>query len=195
MSKSNKTARHELEMFYGKGCMFKKARIAERLKQSGIAIKGYKVFVGEKRYKSKKIRRLEETMTYHHLQHHADGGKTDVENGAVVNELAHRYLHSLPREQEEVINNMLRDFKQELEIRGGILVPTETGLEIRQPFQIQLGFDIGDDYDVIPVYDNTKEDRDRKFNRAKVKQETLQLINEELYELKSAREESMDNER
>ena len=195
MSKDNKSARQLLEMIYGKGCMFKRAHIAERLKQSGIAIKGYKVFVGEKRYKSKKIRRLEETMTYHHLQHHADGGKTDVENGAVVNELAHRYLHSLPREQEEVINNMLRDFKQELEIRGGILVPTETGLEIRQPFQIQLGFDIGDDYDVIPVYDNTKEDKERKFNRAKVKQETLQLINEELYELKSAREESMDNER
>lgn len=196
MSKSNKTARHELEMFYGKGCMFKKARIAERLLHSGIKIKGYKVFVGEKRYKSKKIKRLEENMTYHHLQHEADGGKTDIENGSIVSELAHRYLHSLPREQEEIINNMLREYKRSIDINGGILVPTQHGLDIQQPFQLSLDFEINeDDCIIIPVYDNTKEDRDRKFNRAKVKQETLQLINEELYELKSAREESMDNER
>ena len=196
MSKDNKSARQLLEMIYGKGCMFKRAHIAERLRQSGIKIKGYKVFVSEKRYKSKKIKRLEETMTYHHLQHKADGGKTDVENGAVINELAHRYLHSLPREQEEIINNMLREHKRSIDIKGGILVPTQHGLDIQQPFQLSLDFEINeDDCITIPVYDNTKEDRDRKFNRAKVKQETLQLINEELYDLENAREDSMGNEK
>ena len=58
MSKDNKLARQMLEMIYGKGCMFKEAHIAERLRQSGIKIKGYKVFVSEKRYKSKKINNI-----------------------------------------------------------------------------------------------------------------------------------------
>lgn len=150
---SNKSARQELEMIYGKGCMFFKANIPERLRQAGIQIKGYKVFVGEKRYKGKKIKRLETTMTYHHLEHKADGGKTSVENGAIVNELAHRYMHSLPRQDEEIINDMLRDYKREFELKGGIIMPTETGLEVVQPIQITFGEIDDQDCITIPLYD------------------------------------------
>lgn len=183
MSKDNKSARQLLESIYGKGCMFKRAHISERLLQSGLKIKGYKVFLKEKRYKPKKIRRLEDTMTYHHLQHQADGGETTLENGAVVNELAHRYLHSLPRDHEEVINDMLREFKKEFEIQGGILIPTEHGLEVKQPYQIQLNFNLDEkDCITIPVYDD-KRDKERKFNRAKIKQETIHIIEEALSEL------------
>ena len=133
--------------------MFFKANIPERLRQAGIQIKGYKVFVSEKRYKAKKIRKLETTMTYHHLEHNADGGKTNVENGAVVNELAHRYLHSLPRQDEEIINDMLRDYKREFELNGGILMPTETGLDFVQPIQITFGEIDDQDCITIPLYD------------------------------------------
>lgn len=150
---TNKTARQELERIYGKGCMFFKANIPERLRQAGIQIKGYKVFVGEKRYKGKKIKRLETTMTYHHLEHNADGGKTNVENGAIVNELAHRYMHSLPRQDEEIINDMLRDYKREFELKGGIIMPTETGLEVIQPIQITFGEIDDQDCITIPLYD------------------------------------------
>ena len=150
---TNKAARQKLERIYGKGCMFFKANIPERLRQAGIQIKGYKVFVSEKRYKAKKIRKLETTMTYHHLEHNADGGKTNVENGAVVNELAHRYLHSLPRQDEEIINDMLRDYKREFELNGGILMPTETGLDFVQPIQITFGEIDDQDCITIPLYD------------------------------------------
>lgn len=150
---TNKAARQNLERIYGKGCMFFKANIPERLRQAGIQIKGYKVFVSEKRYKAKKIRKLETTMTYHHLEHNADGGKTNVENGAVVNELAHRYLHSLPRQDEEIINDMLRDYKREFELNGGILMPTETGLDFVQPIQITFGEIDDQDCITIPLYD------------------------------------------
>lgn len=52
-------------------------------------------------------------MTLHHLKHRAEGGKTSVENGAIVNEMAHRYLHDgLTREQEEIANMMLIEYKQ-----------------------------------------------------------------------------------
>ena len=88
------------------------------------------------------------------------------------------------RDEEELINNMLRQYKYEYEIRGGLLIPTENSLEIQQPFVVDLDFDFGEDYITIPVYDNTKEDLEkrRKFNRAKTKQETRQQIDEALYD-------------
>ena len=108
---SNKQARKELERIYGKGCMFSKAKIAEKIEARG-GIKTYKQYKETVRYKRSKKIQMEKTMNYHHLKHKKDGGKATIENGAVVNSLAHQYLHSLPREQEEVINNMLRDYKK-----------------------------------------------------------------------------------
>lgn len=179
---TNKSARLALESIYGKGCMFQKAYIAKKIEQIG-GIKTYKKFVEEKHYKLKRIRQLEKTMTYHHLKHRADGGSATVHNGAVVNELAHQYIHSLPREEEEIVNNMLRQYKYEYELRGGLMIPNENGLDIQQPFAIDLGFDFGDDYITIPVFDTTKEDfkKKQKFNRAMTKRETRQQIEEELY--------------
>lgn len=179
----NKSMRIQLEQIYGKECMFKKANIEEQVKRLGIKIKGYKVFVGEQRYKGKKLKRLETTLTYHHLQHQSEGGDTTIENGAVINEMAHRYIHSLPRDQEEIINDMLRTYKKGIEIRGGILVPTGSSLEIIQPLQVELNFDIDtEDCIIIPAYDTKEEEKPEKFNRAKVKQKSKHLIEEGLYD-------------
>ena len=181
MSEDNSKARRRLEKIYGKGCMFKKAHIEEQIEalQTKRIIKSYKVFLKETKYTGKKIRQLERNMTYHHLRHRSEGGKTDVDNGAIVNEMAHRYMHSLPREDEEVINNMLRKFK----IQGGTLTATEQGIQIEDPFGIDLDYELNDeDVITIPVYDNTKEDyiKRQKFNRAKVKRETQRFIDDEL---------------
>ena len=54
MSK-NSTVRNLLIMKYGKGCMFQRARIAERLEKIG-GIKTYKTFVKERKYTRKKIK-------------------------------------------------------------------------------------------------------------------------------------------
>lgn len=178
---SNKSARQELEMIYGKGCMFRKARIAERIEKMG-GIRTYKSFVETRRYKSKKLYKLLETMTYHHLRHLENDGRTDVANGAIVNELAHQYLHSLPREQEEIINNMLREYKKEFELRGGLLVPSESSIDIIQPFTTDLTLEETEDYLIIPLVNNTREDDEkRKFNRAQEKRNTQKLIDEALY--------------
>lgn len=174
----NSKARQALEQIYGKGCMFKKAHIEEQIYQLRT-IKTYKVFLQETRYTGKKIRQLEKNMTYHHLRHNSEGGKATVENGAIVNELAHRYLHSLPRDEEEIINNMLRHFK----LQGGILVPTENGLEVEQPVRIDIDFGDMEDCIIIPAYDTTKEDFEKreKFNRAKSKREFQKQVDEALY--------------
>lgn len=170
----NTKGRQQLEKIYGKGCMFKKAHIEEQI-EALKTIKTYKRFLRETRYTGKKIRQLENNMTYHHLKHRSEGGKTNTDNGSIVNEMAHRYMHSLPRAEEEVINNMLRKYK----MSGGILVPDDNGIHVQQPVQIDLDFDMSDCI-TIPVYDNTKEDYERrqKYNRAKAKRELQEIIRE-----------------
>ena len=172
---SNKGVKWLLELHYGKGCMFRKARIAERIEKMG-GIKTYKKFVEETHYKGRKIRILESHLTLHHLQHRSEGGPTTEANGAVVNELAHRYLHSLPRDQEEVINNMLRGYKLNVSQIG----ITQDGLQVISADSIPLEFQIGDEEEfiTIPLEDNTREDIDRRYNRAKEKQELRRYIDE-----------------
>ncbi len=175
MTKNSK-GRKSLERIYGKGCMFKKANIEEQIEKLHT-IKTYKVFLKETHYSGNIIKQLENNMTYHHLRHKSEGGKVTDENGAVINELAHRYMHSLPREDEEVVNNMLRKFK----LQGGIITPTSRDIDM-QPFEIEMNIYDLDEKDclVIPVYENTLEDykKRQKFNRAKTKRETDQLIQE-----------------
>ena len=110
-SKKNRKIREALERIYGEGCMFQKARIERRIEQLG-GIKTYKQFKEEHRYTLKKIKAFEGVMTLHHLKHLSEKGETTIENGAVINSLAHTYLHSLPREDEEKINDMLREYKK-----------------------------------------------------------------------------------
>ena len=133
---NNKSIRLALIKVYGNRCMFLKAHIPERLK--GTIIKSYRKFKKEMHYTFKQIQELEGNLTLHHLRHEADGGELTPHNGAIVNELAHRYIHSLPREQEEVINDMLREYKSSFRITGGLLTTTEKDLELLEPF----GFDL-----------------------------------------------------
>ena len=112
---SNKGARKELERLYGKGCMFNKARIAEQIETRG-GIRTYREFKEHVKFKKSRIIQMERTMTFHHLRHKSQNGRSEAENGAIVNSLAHQYLHSLPRDQEEIINNMLRDYKKGIKV-------------------------------------------------------------------------------
>lgn len=112
---SNKGARKELERIYGKQCMFEKARIAEQIEARG-GIRTYREFKEHVKFKKSKRVQMEKTLTFHHLRHKSQQGKSEAENGALVNGLAHIYMHSLPREQEEVINNMLRDYKKGIKV-------------------------------------------------------------------------------
>ena len=54
-----------------------------------------------------------------------------MENGAVINSLAHMYMHSLPREQEEEINEELRKYKKDIEECKVVLVD-----EIETPYKV-----------------------------------------------------------
>lgn len=165
MSKSNRSARQELERLCGKGCFFKRAHCAERIEQMG-GIKTFKVFVKERKFKGKKI---SYQMTFHHLKHKSEGGQTTVENGANVEEIAHAYIHSLPRDQEEIINDMIREFKLGFGIMSG-------DGNIRDSGVVDLDFNIGDDCITIQAFDCTREqfeEMERKNRNKKAKQKRL----------------------
>lgn len=142
---SNKRKREELEQIYGKGSMFQKAKTEEYI-ETLPKIKGYRRFIKEKHYTTKEIRRLVKRMNYHHLEHRADGGSTTLENGAVVNELEHRYIHSLPRNQEEVINNHIRQWKLDF-----ITLSTEGVIDSKE-----IDIDLSKDFIEIPAQDYKK---------------------------------------
>lgn len=160
---SNKSAREALEAIYGRGCMFKRAKIAERIEAMG-GIKTYKKFLEEKRYKPKDIKKLESILTYHHLTHKFHGGKATVKNGAEVNALAHTYMHSLPEEQEEVINDMLRDFKNSIECS------VEFTDDLEFPYTVATTV-------FIP---NELDKKKEKYNRAKEKRKWQEEIDRDL---------------
>ena len=161
MSKSNREIRIVLARMFGSGCMFKKSHAEEFIEKLGT-IKTYKQFKKEKRYSSKKIKQLEQIKTLHHLQHKSENGRTCVENGAIINELAHRYIHSLPRNQEEIINNVISEWKK----RNYIGCELEFIEDWEKPYTL--------DFVELVV----SEDGIRPYNRAKEKEKTRKKIKE-----------------
>lgn len=156
MSNKNRSAKKELERLYGKGCFFNRAHCAERIEAMG-GIKTFKKFVQERRFKGVPI---SHQITFHHLQHKSEGGKATVANGANIEEIAHQYIHSLPRDQEEIINDMLRDFKLNCIIVTG-------NKEIQEAQSIS--FDLEGDFLEIPLFDN-----DEKYNPEIARQQAVE---------------------
>lgn len=95
-----------------------------------------------------------------------------MENGANLEEIAHEYLHTLPREKEEEANDMLREFKRQKDIELGFVVINGTEVGKVQLENVQ----VTEEYIVIPAYDVKKS----KYNRAKVKREYQKIIDEDL---------------
>ena len=111
-------------------------------------------------------------MTLHHLKHRSEDGATSERNGAVVNSLAHGYLHSLERAEEEIVNGMLRDYK------AGI----DAGRYERIDVELNDDFDSGIEINIaeLSIGDLGLEVKPKgKYNRAKEKREMRRIIEEE----------------
>lgn len=172
MSSKNRPIREQLEMIYGKGCMFQRARVGERLRELGVE-PPYTTY--KRKYTLNEQRTLERRMTLHHLKHVSEGGRTSIDNGAEVNELAHRYLHSLNRRDEEIANNMMRDWKRDRD--NGFAETEECQLQIVPEEEIEQGFEL----DVMTVEtekekNKVKKKARKKYNRAKHKRKTKRMI-------------------
>lgn len=99
-------------------------------------------------------------------------GATTEENGAVINELAHQYIHSLPRQQEEVVNDMLREFKL------SIATIDNKGVEVTS-YKTDLSDFVSINLNTI---DTTIQEKREKFNRAREKEKFKRKIKEQLEE-------------
>lgn len=167
MAKKGSAARRRLERIYGKVDMFVKAEVEQKLEE--LHIKGYAVFEEEKRLKGKPI---SQQLTFHHLKHRSEGGDWSEKNGALIGLTRHEYMHSLPREEEEIANDIIRKWKMNFVIMSG------KG-EILGSGTLEPDFT---DCITIPVYDNTV--RDKKYrehkhpSRAKKRQELRRIIDE-----------------
>jgi len=135
---SNKNARKALEDIYGKKDMFVEAQIEAQIDEINLTrkkkIKTYREYKEQCRYTNSKRRSLEKMLSFHHLRHKSNGGKAEAENGALLSALPHSYLHSLPRDDEEIINDMLREYKANFDVNCVSLKVTPKAIEI-EPLQ------------------------------------------------------------
>jgi hypothetical protein len=172
---TNKAKREELERIYGKGSMFQESHCEDYI-STLPKIKGYRKYLQEKHFTGKDIR---EQLEYHHMQHRSEGGRTTLDNGAVVNRQEHSYMHSLPREQEEIINNHIRQWKIDF------ITMTGSGGEIDhaevEPEPVQ-------DYIEITAKDYYKEHK-TKLTRKQIEERERRREKRELQKLKKEWEE------
>lgn len=162
----NKTGRTLLEYYYGKGCFMERAGIREITKKQEKVIK--------KRIRG--FKKLDRTITYHHLQKKENGGEVTVENGANIAAYNHEWLNRQPPEIQEEINNKLREFK--LKVDCIQMNFKEKDVEVEKVGRIEVSND-EDEYMVIPAYDNVEEyGKKDKFNRNKSKLDTKRLIDD-----------------
>ena len=110
-------------------------------------------------------------------------GKTNLENGAVVNELAHRYIHSLDRKEEELANDMMREWKRDKDngfepfTAEDVEKFEECNVELADEEQIEFPLEL--DVMTIQVDKNgikVKGKKKKKYNRAKQKRKTNRII-------------------
>ena len=173
---TNKAKREELERIYGKGSMFQKSHCEDYV-STLPKIKGYRKYLQEKHFTGKNIR---EQLEYHHMQHRSEGGRTTLDNGAVVNRQEHSYMHSLPREQEEIINNHIRQWKIDF------ITMTGSGGEIDhaevEPEPVQ-------DYIEIAVAKDYCKEHKTKLTRKQIEERERRREKRELQKLKKEWEE------
>lgn len=126
-----------------------------------------------KRKRIRGYKKTQEQLTYHHIQERSNGGPATEENGAILKEYNHAWLHKQSPETIEAINQKLQEYKAT--ISASILQTSDSDIEQSMP--IELSFDTSDCI-TIPAYDTEPKEKKNKFNRAKVKQETKEMIEE-----------------
>ena len=171
MSNKNRKVRLELARIYGNGCFFLRSGVEDYIEKLGT-IRTYKKYKAGLKFKSKKMKIYEDILTLHHLVHRSEGGAASVDNGAIINAIAHQYLHSLPRSQEEIINDYIREWKKQMIKQNGKEVKVVLSDNIDIPFDIQaaeLSIDKNNNLTLERL--RQKERRKEKIEMKKLKKE------------------------
>ena len=100
---TNKSTKNKLMMKFGKVCF---------IEELGLRTKE-EIQADIRQYKSKGQRKRMDELTYHHIIAKCNGGETTEENGAILRNINHAWLHRLPLKKQAIINQMLIQYKLE----------------------------------------------------------------------------------
>ena len=113
-------------------------------------------------YTSRGQRERMKQLTYHHIKMRKDGGKSTVENGALLSEENHIWFHKQSKEKQRKMNNAFQEYKK---------CKVEFSDIPEQPFELSFAeIEITDKLKVKPI------------NRAKIKEETRKAYKKYLEE-------------
>ena len=102
----NKSAKNKLKRIFGKECFIQKLKLREKY--------DVKKYTGESRKEIYERMKRMKKLTYHHILGVSEGGKTTLENGALLNEDNHMWLHSQPPYIQYRINKLLQEYKEKI---------------------------------------------------------------------------------
>lgn len=143
---SNKKAKEKLIELYGAECFIEKLKLRRYDKPVHYTSKG-------------QLKRMKQ-LTYHHIKMKKDGGKATVENGALLSAENHTWFHQQSKTSQGYMNALFQEYKRQMDECRVVFVDN-----IEQPFVVDLA--------ELEVKDTIQV---KKFNRAKVKKETKELI-------------------
>ena len=152
---SNKKAKERLIELYGPECFIEKLHLRKDKKPRKYTSKG-------------QYKRMKE-LTYHHIKERRNGGKTTVENGALLSNENHQWFNKQSEKAQRQMNELFQQYKRLINI--GIVVNGETLVE--KSIEIDMS-----NFIEILVIETTEEIR-KKYNRAKEKRKWQKELEDE----------------
>lgn len=154
---SNKRVKDEMIKIFGKRCFLEELHIRKKSE----------VKKEIKKFKGKCQRCIMDQLTYHHILMKCKGGKATIENGAILRNINHIWLHRLPKEQQDKINELFQEYKK--------LFMEELSVEYVDDLKSEIGLNIAE----LEVTDKGIKVKPKgKYNRAEVKRETREAQEE-----------------
>lgn len=125
-----------------------------------------------KKYKSKGQLKKMKQLTYHHIKERSKGGKSTIENGALLTVEHHEWFHQQPEEVQKQLNESFQELKRRKDYSQALpIVFTDEDFN----FSFKLSFlEMSID----------KKGRIKAYNRSKKKRDTRKIIDEYEGELK-----------
>lgn len=144
MGSSNKRAKREIILRCGEKCFIEELGIRSQKEISADL----------RRYRGKKQKKIMNELTYHHIVERFKGGKTTVDNGAILRNINHIWFNNLPKERQEELNKMFQEYKKQFNFNIAVASLTTDGIKKYEVLQ----FEEPEDFITIPVYNTTDKD-------------------------------------
>lgn len=144
MSGKNKRAKEELIRRYGAECFIERLHLRDDK---------------DRKYTGKGQYRRMKQLTYHHIKMRKDGGKANVENGALLSAENHNWFHQQPMARQREMNDMFQELKRELDHIGIEYVD-----DLETPIKVNtVSISVTKDKHVI--IEKLRRDEEREFQR------------------------------